>query len=184
MSFGDYILLGADVLQIKPKAIRQASADPEALRNGIIFVVIAGAAAALGSWTLPGLILFPLVYLVRVLAGATVAHFLSTGGFGGEGGFTGLLRPLALAHLLDWVLVVGLVINIVPLLGPTLMLLLALVITLWTLVVDTVIIETVYGLPRHKAVAVVGIVTALALAVLFLTGLFGAAVMSSWLVTG
>jgi hypothetical protein len=184
MSFGDYILLGADILQIKPKAIGRAAADPEALKAGVIFVAAAGAAAALGSWTLPGLILFPLVYLVRVLIGTAAAHFLSTSGFGGTGEFIGLLRPVALSFLLDWILVVGLVVNIVPLLGPALMILLALMVTLWKLVVDTVIIETVYGLPRYKAVAVVGIVAALALAVLFLASLFGAAVMGSWLVTG
>jgi len=71
---------------------------------------------------------------------------------------------------------VGLVVNIVPLLGPAMMILLALVVTLWKLVVDTVIIETVYGLERSKAVAVMAIVV-----VVFF---FGVMLMSTWLVAG
>jgi len=176
MSFGDYILQGADVLQIKPKAIREVAADMPALRTGLVFIVIAGAAAALGSWTLPGLILFPLAFLVRALIHSGMIHFLATAGFGGKGAFGEFFRPLALAHLLDWVLVVGLVINIVPLLGPAMMILLALVVTLWKLVVDTVIIETVYGLERSKAVAVMAIVV-----VVFF---FGVTLISTWLVAG
>lgn len=175
MSFGDYILRGADVLQIKPKSIREVAGDTPALRTGLTFIVIAGAAAALGSWTLPGLIIFPLVFLVKALIHAGIVHFLAATGFGGHGTFGEFFRPLALAHLLDWVLVVGLVINIVPLLGPAAMILLALVVTIWKLVVATVIIETVYGLERTKAVAVMAIVV---VANLF----FGAAMISTWLV--
>jgi len=184
MTFGDYILQGAEILQIKPKAIREAAGDGKSLPFGVAFIAIAGVAMALGSWTLPGLILFPLVLLARVALHTALIHFLSTSGFGGQGTYAGLFRPVALSWLFDWVLVVGLVVNFVPLLGPALMILLGLVITLWKLVVDTVIVETVYGLERHKAIAVVGIVIALliALALLF-SFLFGAAFIGSWLLT-
>ncbi len=183
MSFGDYILQGAEILQIKPKAIRQIAGDHQALQYGLIFIVIAGAAAALGSWTLPGLILFPLALLAGTLIHCAMVHFLATSGFGGQGSFGGLFRPVSLAFLLDWVLVVGLVINIVPLLGPATMILLWLVVTLWKLVVDTVIVETVYGLERSRAIAVVGIAAAVFIAFLSLSSLFsGAAIMGTWLV--
>jgi len=185
MSFGDYILQGADVLQIKPRAIKKVASDPGALRHGLAFIVIAGVAAALGSWTLPGLILFPLAYLLRVLVHSGIIHFLVTKGFGGHGSYGQLFRPLSLAYLIDWLLVVGLVINIVPLLGPALMLLLALVVTLWKLVVDTIIIETVYQLDQSKAIVVMAVAVLIFLAILALAGLFfGAALMGSWLVGG
>ena len=88
-----------------------------------------------------------------------------------------------LAYLLDWVLVVGLVINIIPLLGPAAMLLLGLVVTLWKLVVDTVIVETVYGLDRGKASAVMAIAVLIFIAFLSIASLFfGAAMLSTWLV--
>lgn len=183
MSFGDYILQGAGVLQIKPKAIREAASDSEALKTGLAFIVIAGAAAALGSWTLPGLILFPLVFLARAMIHSGIVHFLATAGFGGRGSLGDFFRPMSLAFLLDWVLVVGLVVNIVPLLGPAAMILLALAVTLWKLVVDAVIIETVYGLERGKAVAVMAIVVLVFIAFVGLAGLFfGAAMVGAWLV--
>lgn len=184
MTFGDYILQGTEILQIKPKAIRETAGDEASLPYGLAFIAIAGVAAALGSWTLPGLILFPLALLARVAIFTALAHFLATSGFGGKGTYSGLFRPTALTWLLDWVLVAGLVINVVPLLGPALMILLGLVTTLWKLVVDTVIIENVYGLERHKAIAAVGIVVALYItAVLLFSFLFGAAFIGAWLFT-
>ncbi len=184
MSFGEYILQGFDILQIKPKAIREAAADLPALNTGLAFIVIAGAAVALGSWMLPGLILFPLIFLVRALIHSAIVHFLATRGFGGQGTYGGFFRPMSLAYLLDWLMVVGLLINVIPLLGPAMMILLGLTVTLWKLVVDTVIIETVYGLNRSRAIAVMGIAVALFIAFFFLASLFsGAAVLSSWLVT-
>jgi hypothetical protein len=182
MSFGDYILQGTEILQIKPKAIRQTAGDHQALQFGLLFIIIAGAAAALGSWTLPGLILFPLALLAGALIHCAIVHFLATSGFGGQGSFDGLFRPVSLAYLLDWVLVVGLVINIVPLLGPATMILLWLVVTLWKLVVNTVIVETVYGLERSRAIVVVGIAVAIFVVFLALASLFSsAAIISIWL---
>jgi hypothetical protein len=184
MSFGDYILQGAEILQIKPKAIREAAADQGALNTGLAFIVIAGAATALGSWTLPGLLLFPLIFLIRALIHSGIVHFLATRGFGGRGTTFGeYFRPLSLTYLLDWLVVVGLLVNVIPLLGPAAVLLLGLVINLWKLVVDTVIAETVYGLERSKAVAVIGLAVAAIFALFFLASLFfGAAAMSSWLI--
>lgn len=183
MSFGDYILQGADILQIKPKAIRQAAEDQKALQFGLIFIIIAGAATALGSWTLPGLILFPLAFLARALIHCGIIHFLATSGFGGQGSFGEFFRPVSLAFLLDWALVVGLVINIIPLLGPAAMILLWLVVTLWKLVVDTAIVETVYGVERSKAIVAMGIAVLVFIIFLSFTSLFfGAAMISTWMV--
>jgi len=183
MSFGDYILQGAEILQIKPKAIRKAAADRGALNTGLAFIVIAGAATALGSWTLPGLLLFPLFFLIRALIHSGIVHFLATRGFGGRGTYNEFFRPLSLTYLLDWLMVVGLLINVIPLLGPAAIILLGLVINLWKLVVDTVIVETVYGLERSKAMAVIGLAVAAIFALFFLASLFfGATAMSSWLI--
>ena len=92
---------------------------------------------------------------------------------------------MSLAYLLDWLVVVGLLVNFIPLLGAGFIILLGLVIFLWKLVVDTVIIETVYGLNRSKAVAVMGITVAVTIALFFLASLvFGAAAMGTGMVTG
>jgi hypothetical protein len=185
MSFGEYILQGFEILQIKPKAIREAAADQGVLNTGLAFIVIAGAATALGNWTVPGLILFPLIFLVRAPIHCGIVHFLSTRGFGGQGTYGDFFRPMSLAYLLDWLVVVGLLVNFIPLLGAAFIILLGLVIFLWKLVVDTVIIETVYGLNRSKAVAVMGITVAVTIALFFLASLvFGAAAMGTGMVTG
>ena len=63
MSFGDYVMQGSEIVQIKPKAIVGAAKDPRAFGMGLVFIAIAGVAAALGSWNPPGIILMPIVAL-------------------------------------------------------------------------------------------------------------------------
>lgn len=164
-NFVEYVKQALEIVQLKGDAIDRASQDEEAFAMGLIVIALAGAGLAIAFVNPFGLIAFPVLWIVIAFIWAGVFHLLATLAFKGEGEFMDFFRPYALAFVLFWV-------NVVPGLNVVL----GWAAGLWLLVVAALCVERVYGLDRPRAIATVGIPTAAVLALVFVFGVFVAAV--------
>lgn len=147
MSFVDYVKKGWEVAKLKTETIQELAVDEKAFGPALGIVAIGGACLSIGRlWLFPGIIVFPIAYLVGTFIFIWVTHFAATAFLSGKGEFKKLFTPLACASLLTWA-------GIIPVVGPAL----AWLAWLWLLVVAVVAVEKLYQLDRTKAIIAVAI---------------------------
>jgi hypothetical protein len=147
MSFTDYIKGGWEVAKLNAEMIQKLAADREAIGPAIGILAIGGVAAGIGSFSLAGMFLLPIVRIIGAFVFVAIIHFVATAFFDGKGQFTSLAIPVFCASVIGWI-------TIIPFVGPFI---LGPLTGLWLLVVMVICVEHVYGIERPKAIAVVAI---------------------------
>jgi hypothetical protein len=158
MSFTDYIKGGWEVAKLNAEMIKKLAADKEAVGPAIGILAIGGVAAGIGTFSIGGMFLFPIVRIVGAFIFVAIVHFIATAFFDGKGQFTAFAVPVFCASVISWA-------TIIPVIGPVL---LGPLTGLWLLVVMVLCVELVYGIDRGKAIAVV----AIPLVVFLIIGIF------------
>ena len=152
MSFVDYLKKGWEAVQLKTEAIESLAADEKAFGPAIGILAIGGLALAVGSMNPGGIILFPIIFVAGAFIAVGLMHLAASLIFGATGEFKSLINVIGCASIIRWIAVV-------PLLGPTLMVLSG----LWLLVIGVLAVGEVYKLDRGKSVVVVAVPVVLAL---------------------
>jgi hypothetical protein len=166
MSFFDYVKHGWEVVKLKVEVMDKLAADEKAFGPAIGIVAIAGACYAIGSFTLPGIIYFPILSIIEVFIFTGIIHFAATSFFGGKGEFKQVFTPIACSLMVVWV-------AIIPVIGP---LFLGFLAGIWVLVVSVVVVERTYKLDRGKAIVTVAIPVVVGLILSAMLAAFGVAV--------
>ncbi len=141
MDFKQAVSRGWRMIQLDRSAVREVLGDENAFVPALVILAIAGAASAIGSLNPLGLFvapfLVPAIYFVLI----GIVH-IAAGLLGGSGDYMATYR--AYGHgpgVLSWI-------SVIPLVGPFL----GLIVTVWHIVIATVIVEENYGLSRGKAI--------------------------------
>ena len=155
--FVEYIKQGLKVFTLDKKVIKKVSKDTNATKMGVIFLLLAGVASAIGgilsTWLLgdlfgigpnySSLITMPLVMLVGSAFAIVIIHGLARI-FGGKATYSELFRVLSLTSVVFWI-------TIIPQVGGFI----AFLAMLWGIVVGIISVSNVYNLSTGKAVAVI-----------------------------
>ncbi|MBI4773514.1 MAG: YIP1 family protein [Deltaproteobacteria bacterium] len=158
-----FLMQGIEVAKLNRAVMRDLAGDRDALKPAILVVAIGGLLSALGPIDPVGIFLYPILTLVMFFLNVVLLHAMASFMFKGYGRFNQLVQVLGAAYVLTWVAVL-------PFLGG----ILALIASLWLLVIDVITVEEVYGLDRRKALmsVVIPIIAVLLFMVLF-GGLWG-----------
>lgn len=143
MDLGAYLQEGLRILQMDRDVIRAVSRDEEAILPAMLFFAVAGFASGLGQFSFRAMLLGSLMVTLVSFVTIGLLHVLARL-FGSTATFLELYRPLGLAAFIHWV-------QVFPFIGPFL----GFLAVLFSLVVAVVVLETVGGLARSKALVVV-----------------------------
>lgn len=138
--FKKYLLLALDILKLDKKAIKKVAKDKEACKWGVLFMVIAGLAGAIGIFNPLMLIWMPISYIISFSI-AIAIFWLFARMFGGKAKLVEQYRAQSIGIVGYWV-------GVIPFIGPMLLWL----IEIWYLVISVKIIEELHGISRAKAI--------------------------------
>lgn len=136
-----------EIVKLNGSAAAEVGRDEQALPPGMMFVAVGGLAGGIAALfrhgSILGLITMPIISVVVYLVGVAILHLVATLAFGGKGEYIALLRAESHAAIISWA-------GIIPFLG--------LLVGLWHFPVSVVILQSLYGLPRDKAIATVAVI--------------------------
>ena len=158
-SFGDYVKLAMEIVQLKGKSMDAVSKDKNAFKMAMLFIAIGGVASAIGSFNPIGIILNPILAIVASFVGVGILHLIAKL-FGGKAKYQELYSVIGLASILQWI-------SIIPLLGMAL----GGIAGLWMMVVNVIAVKNMHKLSIGKAVIVVLIPVIIAVIIAFLVAL-------------
>jgi hypothetical protein len=142
MDFVGSLKKAVEIVKLNGAVAAEVGADEQSLQPGLIFVAVGGALTGiLGG--IGGLITGPIAALIGYAVGVGILHLVATVLFGGKGDYVSLLRAESHAAIIGWA-------GFIPFLGA--------LIGLWHLPVSVVILQSVYGMPRDKAIATVAVI--------------------------
>jgi len=136
-----------EIVKLNGSVAAEVGRDEQSLQPGLIFVAASGLAAGIASifrhGGIGGLISLPIMTIIGYFVGVGILHLVATLVFGGKGNFISLLRAESHAAIIGWA-------GIIPFIGA--------LVGLWHLPVTVVILQSVYGMPRDKAIATVAVI--------------------------
>lgn len=162
-----YLTKSIELVKLKGATAIEVSKDERALLPGIGILAIGGAAVAVGALfegvvAKPAEVMFLLFFgpvLNVLMFSLFIAFFHGIAKlFGGKATFPEYYRTAALASIITWV-------QVVPAFGT--------VLSLWSLPVNVMILESVHKLKRLEAVAVIALMMSSVLGLLYFTGMLG-----------
>jgi hypothetical protein len=136
-----------EIVKLNGSAAAEVGRDGQALQPGLVFIAGSGLAAGIAAifqhGGIGGLISMPILAIAGYFVGVGILHLVATIAFGAKGDFMSLLRAESHASILGWA-------GIIPVVGT--------LVGLWHLPVTVVILQSVYGMPRDKAIATVAVI--------------------------
>jgi len=153
-----------EIVKLNGSVAAEVGRDEQSLQPGLVFIAASGLAAGIATLFrhggTGGLISAPIIAIVGYFVGVGILHLVATLAFGGKGDFMSLLRAESHAAVIGWA-------GIIPFIGA--------LVGLWHLPVTVVILQSVYGMPRDKAIATVAVIAGFFLLLgLVMTLFFGA----------
>ncbi len=142
----DYFRKAIDIVKLNPLAMAQVARDPNAIRFGITVTAIGGALAFIPGKSPIGILVGALFSVFVLFLFAGFVH-LFCGYSKGKEEFMGFVRIIGLSGIIDLAVIIPLI---------------ALVVTVWSVVISIVAAREVYQLTRGRATFVV-IISALIL---------------------
>lgn len=165
--FRKYLLKAIEIVKLRKEAAREAGSDEAALIPGILVLAIGGMAVAIGAILQGGasspveavffLFLAPVLNILVFSLFISVFHAVARL-FGGKASFQSYYRAAALASIVSWA-------QAIPVVGSF--------IGIWGIPVNVIVLEGVHGLKRLEAAAVVSLMMAAAMGLLYFAGLLG-----------
>ena len=147
MDFVNSIKQAIEIVKLNGKAAKNVSKDKNATLIGILII-------AIGS-VLSNVLMFGIVYIISTLIIGVIGYFIIVGImhiiarflFGGQAKYLEYFRAQSHASILSWL---GILVVI-----PTAGYIINFFISIWSLIVSVVILESVHKLTRGKAIVVV-----------------------------
>jgi hypothetical protein len=159
-----------EIVKLNGPVAAEVGRDEQSLQPGLVFVAVGGLAAGIGGLAshggIGGLVSGPIAALIGYAVGVGILHLVATVFFGGKGEYLSLLRAESHASILGWA-------GIVPFIGW--------IVGFWHLPVSVVILQNVYGMPRDKAIATVGVIMGFFLVLTLVTVLLFGALLGGFL---
>lgn len=164
MDFRKYLGKAVEIIKLRKEAAEEAANDEAALLPGMLILAIGGFAVAIGA-ILQGIVKEPVeaaffIFFAPILNVLMFSLFISIFHaiarlFGGKASYQAYYRAAALASIIGWV-------QILPVVGT--------ILSVWTLPVNVIVLESVHKLRRIEAVAVVCLMMAAAMSLLYFLG--------------
>jgi hypothetical protein len=142
MDFVGSVKKAVEIVKLNGQVAAEVGADEQSLQPGLIIVAVGGLLMGIRGG-IGGMISGPIGALIGYAVGVGILHLVATLLFGGRGDYLALLRAESHASILGWA-------GIVPFLGG--------LVGLWHLPVSVAILQSVYGMPRDKAIATVAVI--------------------------
>lgn len=167
LDFRKYLLKAVEIVKLRKEAASEAASDEAALVPGIMVLALGGLAVAIGA-ILQGaasspveavffLVLAPVLNILVFSLFISVFHAVARL-FGGRAAFGSYYRAAALASIISWS-------QAIPVVGA--------IVGIWSIPVNVIVLEGVHGLRRLEAAAVVCLMMAAAMGLLYFAGLLG-----------
>lgn len=162
MDFVGSLKKAVEIVKLNGAVAAEVGADEQSLQPGLIIVAVGGALTGLFGG-IGGIIGGAIAALIGSAVGVGILHLVATVFFGGKGDYITLFRAESHAAIIGWA-------GFIPFLGA--------LVGLWHLPVSVAILQSVYGMPRDKAIATVAVIAGFFLllglvAVLFFGALIG-----------
>ena len=136
-----------EIVKLNGSVASEVGRDELSLNPGLIFIAGSGLAAGVGAifqhGGIGGLIAQPIMAIIGYFVGVGILHLVATIAFGAKGDFMSLLRAESHASIIGWA-------GVIPFVGALL--------GLWHIPVTIVILQSVYGMPRERAIATVAVI--------------------------
>ncbi|HBG46380.1 MAG TPA: hypothetical protein DDW94_05250 [Deltaproteobacteria bacterium] len=165
--FRKYLIKAFEIVKLKGEAASEAASDEAALLPGIAVLAIGGLAVAIGAVLQGGagspieaLFLFIFAPVLNVLLFSLFIAVFHTVArlFGGKASFQSYYRAAALASIVSWT-------QAIPVVGTYL--------SVWSIPVNVVVLESVHKLRRLEAAAVIALMMASSVSLLYYAGFLG-----------
>jgi hypothetical protein len=157
-----------EIVKLNGSVAAEVGRDEGSLQPGLVFIAGSGLAAGIAAifqhGGIGGLISMPIMAIVGYFVGVGILHLVATVAFGAKGDFMSLLRAESHAAILGWA-------GIIPFIGT--------LVGLWHVPVTVVILESVYGMPRNKAIATVAVIFGFFLLIGLVLALFFGALLGA-----
>lgn len=155
MSYTGILKDTLSALQFEKDGVKQIQSNPDAVTYGIITLILAGVASAIGMLNPIGIIANPIGSLIGAAIGTGITHLFAKL-FGGQGSYRDFFAVTTNAQLLLWI-------SVIPIVGP----ILSGIAGLYLLVFYVFAIKEVYSLSVAKSILVL-ILPAIIIGVLFI----------------
>ena len=142
MNFTKAVKDAWQIVKLDQHAIKRIAHEKDALANGLLITILAGIAAALGTFMLPGIIFIPITYLIGSFIGFGILHLIAKA-FGGKSNFKKFFAVGLHTSILGWVM-------IVPFLG----MFLGFIAKIWGIIAMYFVIKNVHELSSGKSILV------------------------------
>ena len=150
-----------EIVKLNGSVAAEVGRDEQSLQPGLVFIAASGLAAGISAifshGGIGGLITLPIMTIVGYFVGVGILHLVATLAFGGKGDFMSLLRAESHASIIGWA-------GVIPFIGA--------LAGLWHFPVTVVILQSVYGMPRDRAIATVAVIAGFFLVLLLASVLF------------
>jgi hypothetical protein len=157
-----------EIVKLNGPVAAEVGRDEQSLQPGLVFIAVSGLAAGISALFqhggIGGLIAMPITAIIGYFVGVAILHLVATLAFGAKGDFMSLLRAESHASIIGWA-------GIIPFVGA--------IVGLWHIPVTVVILESVYGLPRNKAIATVAVIAGFFLLMGLVLALFFGALLGA-----
>lgn len=146
MDFSNSIKQAIEILKLNKAAIEKVAKDKQATTAGILILIIGGIIGGIASkkWIL--LSITPIIVLIFSFIGIGILHLIAKL-FGGKAEFIELYRVLTHASILNWLSIFDLV--------PYLKTAIAIITSIWGIVVNFVTIKNIYKISTLKTIFVI-----------------------------
>ena len=167
MGLGESVKKGIEIVKLNGTVMEEVAKTPALTGMGVLIIVLAGVAYAIGSLNLVGIILFPISFIIGTFIGFGIFHLLALL-FGGKAKFGEFYRTMSHSYVLYWV-------SVIPVIG----IFLAGLVGLWELVVTVFALKNVHQLSTAKAIIVllipviIGIIIGVAVGVALMAAFLG-----------
>lgn len=165
MDFAGSLKKAVEIVKLNGGVAAEVGADEQALQPGLAIVAAGGALTGIHGG-LGGMIGGAIAALIGTAIGVGILHLVATIFFGGKGDYLALFRAESHAALLGWA-------GFIPFLGP--------LIGLWHLPVSVTILQSVYGMPRDKAIATVAVIAGFFIVLTLVTVVFFGALIGGFM---
>ena len=108
MALMDYIKYGVEIVKLNGKTAVKISKDSDAFKNGLIILILAGIAQAVGSRNIFGIVINPIIMIIGAFIGTAIVQLFAIL-LGGKAKYMELFRSWSVANVLQFVAILGLI---------------------------------------------------------------------------
>ncbi len=146
MKFTESIKRAIEIIKLDTKVVEKVAKDHKSTTAGILILIIGGIISGIAEKDIVLITVTPIMVLITSFIGIGILHLIATL-FGGKEEFIGLYRVLTHASILNWISILNII--------PPIKVIVTIVVSIWSIIVNYVAIMHIYKLSRVKTVFVI-----------------------------